>query len=354
MSGDSSENPVLSLRTGFELELLAPRGSSRQVLAGEIAGRVGGSVRRSFHTDSEASLVPGMGHFLHVTPGWEVLAPDASLICSLVDDITIMADLDPASRPVPGWYRVLTDDVRLLRLITRHSDPSAPLETVLAPLADLFGVAVEQVGGAYRVTEAGGATVALAATLPGERERPCEIVTAPLERDHLAGLELLLAPARELGFTVPVEAAVHLHLDAEPFRHVDAFSNVVRLFAHWRPALWALLGTNPACRRLGTLPVELVDLVEKPWEDWGSLRDAALTTGLTKYLDVNLTKVVAKNPDRHTLEVRILPGSIDGLEVVERAALVELLLQRCLSPSPFPSPVTDDPAQELVALLEAG
>ena len=354
MSSDADAGPLLSLRTGFEVELLAPRGSSRRDLAEEIAGRLGGSLRRSFHTDSELSLVPGMGHFLHVTPGWEVLSTDGALVCSLVDDITIMADLDPQSRPVPGWYRLLTDDVRLLRLITRHTDPSAPLETVLAPLADLFGVPVEQVGGAYRVTEAGGATVALAATLPGERERPCEIVTAPLEHDHLAGLERLLAPARDLGFTVPVEAAVHLHLDAEPFRNVDTFCNVVRLFAHWRPALWAWLGTNPACRRLGSLPVELVDLVEKPWESWESLREAALTTDPAKYLDVNLTKVLARNPVRHTIEVRILPGSIDGLEIIERAALLELLFKRCLSPAPLPLPVTDDPAQELLALLEAG
>ena len=31
------------------------------------------------------------------------------------------------------------------------------------------------------------------------------------------------------GFTVPVEAAVHLHLDAEPFRHMRRFLHVVRL-----------------------------------------------------------------------------------------------------------------------------
>ena len=50
-----------------------------------------------------------------------------------------------------------------------------------------------------------------------------------------------------------------------------------------------------------------------------------------------LEQVIAENPDRHTLEVRILPGSIDGTSVIRQAALVEGLLQRCLDPSPLVS-----------------
>jgi hypothetical protein len=39
------------------------------------------------------------------------------------------------------------------------------------------------------------------------------LVAPPLTADHGAALEEPLGPARALGFTVPIEAAVHLHLD---------------------------------------------------------------------------------------------------------------------------------------------
>jgi len=83
----------LTLRTGFEIELLAPPGSDRQ--ADVIAARAGGHVRRGPHADSRPSPVPG-------------------------------------SQPRPGhrgWYRLVTDDVRLLRLVRRHVDPCAPPTT---------------------------------------------------------------------------------------------------------------------------------------------------------------------------------------------------------------------------------
>ena len=102
-------------------------------------------------------------------------------------------------------------------------------------------------------------TIAVALPLPPGRERPCEIVTPPLVSGHREALGRLLAPARALGFTVPHEAAVHLHLDAGPFRGPAAFANVVRLFGWWREELWAALGTNPACRRLGPLPSGLLE-----------------------------------------------------------------------------------------------
>jgi hypothetical protein len=351
----TTSNPVLRLRTGFEVELLAPRGSSRWTLADELSRRARGNVRRVFHTDSEPSLVPDMGQFLHLTPGFEVLDARGHELCTLVDDITIAAELDGAAGPRAGWYRLLTDDVRLLRLIARHADPSAAFDEVLDPVAGLFGVQTEHLGAALRVRDIAGATVALAAPLPGERERPCEIVTPPLERDHLQHLEELLTPARELGFTVPVEAAVHLHVDAEPFRNVAAFSNVVRLFSYWRSTLWDVLGTNPACRRLSALPPALLDLVERPPLQWAEFKEAARRVGLTKFADVNLVKVVADNPDRHTLEVRLLPGSIEGSSIMARAAVVEALLLRCMQECPLPRPSSGDPsesARELLALTD--
>ena len=262
----------LPLRTGFEVELLAPAGTDRQDLADALAVRCGGSVRRSFHLDSQPSPVPGVGVFRHLSPAFDVVGPDGAPVVRLVDDITIEADLAPVPGEAPvrgrrGWYRIVCDDARLLRLVERHADPQAPLEAVLDPVAELFGVGVEVISGAARVNDATGATIAVAMPLPSGRERPCEVITPPLATGHRAALEELLAPARELGFAVPREAAVHLHVDGAPFRRPHAFANVVRLFAHWREPLWTALRTNPACRRLAPLPAALVELVEQPWPD---------------------------------------------------------------------------------------
>lgn len=333
---------TLRRRTGFELELLAPRGSSRLALAEALAGRCGGRVRPVWHQDSEPSLAPRLGRFLHLTQGFEVRSPSGDLRCTLVDDVTIVADLDPTAAALPGWHRVLTDDPRVLRLLARASDPAGSLETVLDPAGALWGEPVERHGNIWRL-ESAGATVALATTAGGERERPCEIVTPPLVDGHETALEDLLGPARELGFTVPQEAAVHVHLDGEPFRNSRALANVVRLFSYWREPLRQVLGTNPRCRRLAPLPDELVAAVHgDPSRE--ELVAAAASGGLTKFYDVNLTQVLLDDPVRDTIEVRILPGTLRADEAVGGAALVEALLERCLEPTPVPPPPSDPAA----------
>ncbi len=332
------------------------------MLADELAARCGGAVRRSFHTDSEPSEVPGVGVFRHLSPAFDVVDAHGHPVARLVDDITIEADL--ASAPgVPGhrgWYRVLCDDARLLRLIERHADPDAPLPTVLQPVAELFGVRTELFAGAARVNDASGATVAVAMLLPAGRERPCEIITPPLTVEHARVLERLLVPARELGFTIPREAAVHLHVDGAPFRRPDAFANLVRLFGYWREVLWAALDTNDACRRLAPLPEALMDFVEGPLQGasdgaaWARLQEVARSAGVTKYADVNLSQLVTESPLRDTVEVRILPGDIDGHAIVQRAAIVEALLLRCLDPRPIERPdghALQDPRAALDDLL---
>jgi hypothetical protein len=350
---------TLTLRIGFEIELLAPAGSDRQVLADALATHRAGRVRRSFHTDSEPSAVPGVGVFRHLSPAFDVVDAAGAPVARLVDDITIASDLaGTTTRPGHrGWYRVLCDEPRLLRLIERHTDPDAALPDVLAPVADLFGTRVELMGGAARVNDATGATIAVAMPLPAGRERPCEVVTPPIVEDHGAVLDELLSPARDLGFTVPAEAAVHLHLDGAPFRRPAAFANLVRLFGYWREPLWAALGTNEACRRLAPLPTELLRLVERGDQSWGELRAAARGIGLTKYADVNLTQLVAPYPVRDTVEVRILPGALEASDIVRRAALVERLALRCLDDAPIPRPDGDaahDPAGALLALAATG
>ena len=270
-------------------------------------------------------------------------------MCTLVDDITIVADLDPKAPAPPGWHRILTNDPRLLRLLARHSDPRGPLGTSLDVVAALWGETPEQLGSVWRLDSA-GETVALAAPAGAERERPCEVVTPPYAADHAERLAELLEPARRLGFTVPAEAAVHLHLDGAPFREAAALANVVRLFAHWREPLRQLLGTNPRCRRLAPLPAALVAVVEGT-PDLAEITAAAATGGLTKFFDVNLTQLLKERPLRDTLEVRILPGAIETADVVRPTLLVESLLDRCCDSEPIPTPPADPAAA--VRVLQA-
>jgi hypothetical protein len=340
----------LHRRTGFEIELMAPPGHSRRTLAEDLAGRHGGRVRPVWHHDSEPSLVPGLGRFLHLTQGFEVRRDDGGLLCTLVDDVTLLAGLDPKAPAPPGWFRILTDDPRLVHLLAAHSDPGGALDTALDAAAGLWGTAVQRHGGVHRLDDPAGATVALAAPQGGERERPCEVITPPLAGDHRAALEDLLGPARELGFTVPREAAVHLHLDGAPFRQPHALANLVRLFAHWREPLRTLVQTNPACRRLAPLPEPLVAAVAGV-PDTDDLRKAAAEGGLSKFFDVNLTQLLTDTPIRDTVEIRILPGAIDTDDILNRAGLVELLLDRCLDPEPLPA-APADPGAALAALLE--
>ncbi|NMO55683.1 hypothetical protein HH310_31430 [Actinoplanes sp. TBRC 11911] len=329
--------PTLRRRIGFEIELMAPAGRNRRTLATELAARAGGRYRPVWHHDSEPSLVPGLGRFLHLTRGFEVRRKNLEPLCTLVDDVTLLAGLDPRAAPANGEFRILSDDSRLLALLARHSDPGGKLGGSLAGAGKLWGVKVQQHGDIYRLDDPSGATIALAAPLGGERDRPCEIVTPPLPADHHAALSELLEPARELGFTVPLEAAVHLHVDGAPFREAAALANVVRLFAYWREPLRALLRTNPECRRLAPLPEPLVAAVAGV-PSFETLRAAAKEGGLTKFFDVNLTQLFAEQPIRDTVEIRILPGSISADEIVNMAALVELLLDRCENPTPIPRP----------------
>lgn len=341
---------VLHRRIGFEIELMAPPGLSRRSLALDLAGRCGGRIRPVWHHDSEPSLVPGLGRFLHLTRGFEVRRPDGTLLATLVDDVTLLDGLDPRTPAPPGWFRVLSDDPRLLSLLAAHSDPGGALATALDQTARLWGTEVQRHGDVYRLGDPTGATIALAAPQGGERERPCEIVTPPLAADHAERLEELLGPARELGFTVPTEAAVHLHVDGAPFREAAALANVVRLFAHWREPLRRVLGTNPACRRLAPLPSQLVAAAAgEPSLD--ELAAAANAGGLTKYFDVNLTQLFAETPIRDTVEIRILPGAIDAADIVPRAAVVELLLDRCQAAEPIPG-APADPETAVAELLD--
>jgi len=323
--------PAIRWKTGFEIELLAPRGKSRRDLAEAIAVRPGCRVAPCFHPQAELAAVPGAPIFENLTLGYEALAPDGSLMARCVDDLTLQADLARKAPPKPGWYRIASDDARLLRLIMRHCDPAQAPAKVLLPVARLFGTEPTiSAEGMVRLADALDAPIAIAAPLPGERERPCELITPPISHDHAARLEALLAPARALGFTVPVEGALHIHYDATDLCTTPVLVNLVKVLERHGDALKQLLDTNRRCIRLGGWPQALLDLVADPqfallaWED---AKARLVDIGLTKYCDFNLLNLVRPPPGKHTFEVRILPVSLDAAPILQAAGLFEAILR---------------------------
>lgn len=324
---------ALNWKIGFEIELLAPTGVSRRDLAEAVARREGGTVRRFFHPQSEPSAVPGQPVFENLTLGFELIDAEGRRRAAFVDDLTLQADLDKRKPPVSGWYRVVADDARLLRLAMRHCDAEAAGDVALDPLAELFGTTPQRhPSGMVRIVDAHGASVAICAPLPGERERPCEIVTAPIEKGHERALDALLGEAKRLRFGLPAEGATHLHFDASPLCSAPVIASLLRVFGAHREALRALVGVNPNCVRLGPWPEELIRLVEDDGfarMGWEEARAALAALPLTKYCDFNLVNIANASDAKHTFEVRILPATLDAGLVVAWARLFEGLLDWC-------------------------
>ncbi|MFT3808456.1 MAG: amidoligase family protein [Micropepsaceae bacterium] len=350
-------SPVLGWKAGFEIELMMPAGRSRADLAARVAARAGGRVERFFHPQSEPSKVPGRPSFENLTPGFRVRDAAGAPVASFVDDLTLQRGLVKSAAPKPGWYRIVSDDGRLLRLAMRHGDAEADLETALKPLADLFGTDLEpHEGGMLRVVDERRISVAIGAPLPGERERPCEIVTAPIERDHADVLEALIADARAEGCTVPAESATHVHFDAKALESAGAMAALTGLLWRHGDVLKMMIGFNPNCVRLGKWPEALPALTATPAfraMAWPEARAAMLATGITKYCDYNVLNIASDNRAKPTFELRVLPTALEVRPVLMAAALFEAILRWCAAPGAAEQPVPASPAALVDALALA-
>ena len=255
------------------------------------------------------------------------------MLVKCVDDLTIRRDLRKEAESLSGWYRILSDDSRLLHLIMARCNPAADKEAVLAPIAELFNTELVVEDDVVRVADAMSLPIALAASLPGERERPCELITPPIESEHRLRLEYLLDTAKELGFGIPHEAAVHLHFDAEKLCNTGVFCRLIQVLWRYRHQLRQTVETNPHCTRLGAIPRWLVQMNRKPGFrdlEWSEACQRLRDRRLTKYNDFNVMNFVYGLPGKSTFEVRILPGSLDPCQIVEQARLFEAVLNWCV------------------------
>jgi hypothetical protein len=319
-------------KIGLEIELMAPRQSSRQVLAGAIAKAHGGSVRRIFYPQSEPSQIPGTPILENLTLGFEVRDGEEQVLAWCVDDLTLQADCDRAHPPRLGWYRIVGDDIRFMQIIQHLTDARLPIETVLQPVAQTLGLELHHSpNGMAKLTAEVGNPIAIVAPLPGERERPCELITAPLTLDQLSQLEQWLQLARNLGFYVPVEGATHFHFDGPPLCAALTIRNLVNWLWAYGPTLKQLVGSNPHCQRLGAWPEALWTLVQTPgWSDlpWQKALEKLKTISLTKYCDFNLKNLIYPLRQKHTFEIRILPVHLELAPLLAEINLMAAVIQR--------------------------
>lgn len=337
---------------GFELELMAPAGSSRRALAFAVAARVRGAVEVGFKYVSEGLYKSSRRPICDLSLAWRVKDADGRLVCDLVDDVTLRSGLDGA-RPAPSdMYRVVMDDLRLALWLERHAwrpdaDPAGPApspEYTLAHLCTTFDGSLGAPGArgagdpAHRVaTDPYGHALAVVAKADGERERPCELVTRPLTHAERAPvLRTLLEAAADLGFTVPDAAALHVHLDAAPWKSTPRLKALIADFSAARPLLRREWQTNLACKRLGPWPAALTQaaagLAETtPFEE---ARAALWACKPSKYADLNLLGLLRDPPRHPTLEVRALPMTLDPDAVLGKLGAVEDFLAGVLDGLP--------------------
>ena len=340
----------LKSRIGFEIELLAPKGKSRRDLANAIAEFNGGTVKRIFHPQAEPIHIPNNPIFENLTLGFKIYSPSDELIALCLDDLTLQADLDKAERPKDDWYRIVSDDSRLLQLVACQVDAELPINNVLTRIADLYHTTVQSDNsGMRRVVDLTNQTITIAAPLPGERERACELVTAPIKNHHQDQLNTLLNIAKSLNFTIPCEGATHLHFEAFEFHSAHIIRNIVNLFGSYDKLLMALFKTNAKCIRLGKWHQSIFELVEKPCFptlSWQQVKDEFKQLPLTKYCNYNLINIIHEIQDKPTFEVRILPSTLDPFEITCAASIVETLLLMAQSSTNYNQTLPISPNKE--------
>lgn len=322
-------------KVGVEVETLAAPGSTRGDVAQALAESVGGKARRVFQRQGERLGPDPSEPFRVLLPAFEVRGPSGVLVAKVVDDVTLIDDLDVHAAAQPDWYKVGSDDTRLVELVELHCSAETRGDQLLEPIAALFRAPIQRdAAGRTKVCARSGETVAATFPLRGEQERRSELVTAPLLADRDAVLRAHLAVLRDQGALVPAEGAIHLHFDAAPLCSAGALRALVDLWEDEGPALRERFRTNPRCRRLGPLQPELLQAIRAPGFaelPWSEVKRALLPLQPSKYRDLNLRNLIAGLSSKHTVEVRIFPVWLREDPLLEAISAVQDLLERAIA-----------------------
>ncbi len=267
--------PSDDLKTGVEIELLLPPGTTRLDLLDHLAAHLGGAVE---HFDFPSKVPVPTG-----------LPPPATL--ALIQDI---------ARHHQAEVRGVSPDFQFFYLAHRAGRlRGAPLELQVV----------------HDNTLAGG-------------ERVAELVTAPFHRSDLGALADVVRLIGAIdGVTLPDTAALHVHLDGAPFLEARALMRLIDLFTAEAAALAERVRMPSGLRRAQPLPPALRDALHDAMrvEDvQATLRQHIPGRGFA----LNLYNLAAGEPDKLTVELKIAGATLDPAQVIEvRELFVDLGLR---------------------------
>ncbi len=310
----------MTARLGLELEYVCTRGD-RFDLAADLAAHVGGGFRLGLK-----HIVDAVDERPRCTLTQRAIVVDAAQqwVCDVVDDVTLAPSAETLARTgLVGSF--VCDDVRIakwwesranLRWRDDFDDDDARVAALWVPLLMAMEGEVELVDDRQRGIDRWGQVWAVVSPQPASRLGVAEVVLAPQTRAALPALLQTVVSATTGCTVLAPTSALHVHLDAAPFRESR---RLARLIVNWnaqRDALWRALRTNTACTRLGPFPAAaervaqqvLSSSQETPFAVFAA---ALRMAGCHKAQDINLTGVLETHPVQPTLEVRCLPMSLD-------------------------------------------
>jgi len=318
------------MKCGYELELLAPLGETRHSIAHHLGKNYSCQPLAIFHRESDYNpyYIHGKS-FYCLTRGFRLESPSGFWL-KVVNDMTISTQIDLENDDETDWFHLLADDIRLIDLIVSHCDPGASPQQVLTPIAELFQTTVDKKDTLYQVSGPSGSLVCLAHHHFKDRNRICEIVTAPIETSHREVLYNIIHQVQEKGCTIPTEAAFHIHFDATDFCSSDRLLRLIRYFHVWSEIIKTLVPPNPHCQRLGPYTDEVVRYAfdrandNKPWDEVVAALKGA---GATKFCDFNFANILNGDPNKMTIEVRIIPMTFNVDALVAATVFFNQFLQ---------------------------
>ena len=212
------------------------------------------------------------------------------------------------------------------------------------PIARIFGTEPENKEGMIRISDKAGSPIAMLAPLPGERERPCEIILAPIKNNLADKLAVILTRANTLGFTLAAEAATHFHFDASRLLSGRVIARLIRFFHHFSSHLRIRFNTNPLNRRLGAIPKTLIELSDNNQfinADWKSAQQMLRDCEQSKFQEINFLNIANENFEKHTLEVRMIGPSMNVDWLVTQFFYVERVLEWAIGRTAMPLEAND-------------